>query len=124
LDGGSFIVAFTGDDAASGRVVAMTGWEHAQVADPAEDLAALVDQAPPRAFDTVADSYALARSQRPDPYIVQRARLAAEMRLLDGLAAAYSAGDEQFVRARSDRDRNSVVEGRSVALEIQLSLWY
>jgi macrolide phosphotransferase len=105
LDGGSFIVAFTDTDAATGRVVAMTGWQHAQVADPAEDLAALVDEAPPRAFDTVADSYALARSQRPDPYIVQRARLAAEMRLLDGLAAAWTAGDETFVRLRADRLR-------------------
>jgi macrolide phosphotransferase len=105
LDGDSFLVAFTEDDAATGRVVAMTGWEHAQIADPAEDLAALVDQAPPRAFDTVVDSYALARSQRPDPHIVQRARLAAEMRLLDGLAAAVAAGDDGFVRARADRLR-------------------
>lgn len=105
LDGSSLLVAFADDDAASGRVLAMTGWEHAQVADPAEDLAALVEQAAPRAFDAVVDSYALARSQRPDPHIVQRARLSSEMRLLTGLARAVAAGDHAFVQQRADRLR-------------------
>ena len=102
LDGRSLLVAFTDDDAASGRVVALTGWEHAQVADPADDFAALVQQAAPRALESVVESYSLARSQRPDPALVNRARLAAEMSLLAGLAAAWSAGDEEVVRRRGD----------------------
>ena len=33
------------DDAATGRIRALTGWEDAKVADPADDFAALVVQA-------------------------------------------------------------------------------
>lgn len=105
LDGSVFLVAFTDDDAASGRVVALTGWEQAQIADPADDFAALVDQASPAAFESVLDSYALARSQRPDPYLVQRARLASEMRLLAGLALAAASDDTDFLRRRADQLR-------------------
>src|SRR5690606_22626845 len=102
LDGSSFLVAFSDDsDAASGRVVGLTGWERTQVADPAKDFARLVELANPRAVDSVFESYSLARSQRPDGYLLHRARLAAEMRLLTGLAAAVGAGDEAFVRRRA-----------------------
>lgn len=106
LDGGSFLVAFSDPgDAASGRVVGLTGWERAQIADPAEDFARLVELSNPRAVDAVFDSYAMARSQRPDGYLLHRARLASEMRLLSGLAAAVGGGDEQFVRRRADELR-------------------
>lgn len=103
LDGDCFVVVFSDDDdAASGRVVAVTGWQRAQLADPADDFAAIVREASPAAFDSVLDSYALARNQRPDAHLAQRARLAAEMRLLTGLAAAVAADDEQMVRGRAD----------------------
>lgn len=105
LDGHSFRVAFADDDAASGRVVAMIGWAQAAVTDPAEDFALLVDQAPPPAVESVLESYALARSQRPDPHLLPRARLAAEMRLLDGLAAAVAGDDEGRVRRYVDQLR-------------------
>lgn len=106
LDGPSFLVVFSDDsDAASGRVVGLTGWERAEIADPAEDFARLVELANPRAVDSVFESYALARSQRPDGYLLHRARLASEMRLLHGLAAAVGSGDEAFVRRRSDELR-------------------
>jgi len=103
LGGESFLVVFSDEaDAASGRVVGLTGWERAQVADPAEDFAQLVEQANPRAVDAVFDSYSLARSQRPDGYLLSRARLASEMQLLNGLATAVGSGDEPFVRRRAD----------------------
>lgn len=105
LDGQAFRVAFADDDAASGRVVAMTGWAHAAVSDPAEDFAVLVDQAPAPAVDSVLESYALARSQRPDPYLLARARLAAEMRLVEGLVAAVAGADEDRVRRYVDQLR-------------------
>ncbi|WP_153398328.1 phosphotransferase [Ornithinicoccus halotolerans] len=105
LDGSSFLVAFTSEDAASGRVVALTGWERAQVADPADDFAMLVHQASPPALEAVLDSYTLARSQRPDPHLVARARLAAEMRLVHGLATAVWAEDEEEVDYRADQLR-------------------
>ncbi len=102
LAGSSFLVAFSDDDAASGRVVGLTGWERAQVADPAEDFARLVERSHPHAVDVVLESYAMARSQRPDQYLLQRARLISEMRLLPGLMAALGSEDHEFVRARAD----------------------
>ena len=105
LDGSSFLVVFSEDDAASGRVVGLTGWERAQVADPAEDFARLVERSHPRAVDAVFESYSMARSQRPDGYLLHRARLASEMRLLNGLAGAVARDDQEFVRARADELR-------------------
>lgn len=106
LDGSSFLVSFSDEeDSASGRVVGITGWERAQVADPAEDFARLVQQAHPHAVDAVFESYAMARSQRPDGYLLHRAKLASEMRLLNGLVAAMGSDDQGFVRTRADQLR-------------------
>lgn len=105
LDGDSFLVVFSEDDAATGRVVGITGWERAQVADPAEDFARLVQQSHPHAVDAVFESYSLARSQRPDGYLLNRAKLASEMRLLQGLVVALGADDQGFVRTRADQLR-------------------
>lgn len=105
LDGGSFLVAFAEDDAATGRVVALTGWENAQVADPADDFAALVKQASPSVVDAVFDSYAIARSQRPDGFLIHRARLASELQLVAGLARAVDADDTAVIRERAEKLR-------------------
>lgn len=105
LDGGSFLVAFAEDDAATGRVVALTGWENAQVADPADDFAALVKQASPEVVDAVLESYAIARSQRPDGYLIHRARLASELQLVAGLAHAVDAEDTAVIRERAEKLR-------------------
>lgn len=96
--GATVLVAFADEDAASGRVVAVTDWEEAMVADPAVDLAELWSQASPAAWDTVLDAYTLARAQRPDAYLQARARLVAETRRLRGLAQAVDQDDEQTVR--------------------------
>lgn len=99
LDGWAFLVAFADNDAASGRVVALTGWGQAAVTDPAQDFSVLVDQAQPAAVDSVLESYALARSQRPDPHLLIRARLAAEMHLVERLTGAVATEDDRRVRA-------------------------
>lgn len=99
--GTSVLVVFGDeDDASSGRVVAVTGWEEAQIADPAVDLAHTCALASPQAWESVLDSYALARAQRPDPYLHARARLISETRLLRGLAVAVAEGREDEVRRK------------------------
>ena len=96
--GGTVVVAFADDTADSGRVVAVTDWDEAMVGDPAADLADLYSRASPEAWDAVLDSYALARAQRPDPYLHARARLLAETRRLRGLAHHVSVGEEDAAR--------------------------
>ncbi|MGB7450258.1 MAG: phosphotransferase [Ornithinimicrobium sp.] len=105
LDGWAFLVAFADDDAASARVVALTHWDNACVSDPAQDFAALADQLTPAALDSVLESYSLARSSRPDPHLLNRARLAAEMHLIAGLAHAASSGADDVVQGRVDELR-------------------
>lgn len=89
------------DDAGSGRITGVTGWEHAQVADPADDFAALVTQTSGATFDTVMEAYAHATTERPDKHLERRARLAGELHQLTGLLAAVAAGDAELVEARS-----------------------
>lgn len=96
--GSTVLVAFGDEDAASGRVVAVTDWEEAMVADPAVDLADLYVRASPQAWESVLDAYTLARAQRPDPYLHARARLVAETRRLQGLARAVADGDQDLER--------------------------
>lgn len=105
LNGWSFLVAFSDDEAATARVVALTSWEQACVSDPADDFAMLVKQATPAAVDSVLESYTLARANRPDRNLLIRARLASEMSMLRGLAAAVSADDQDLVDARVDELR-------------------
>lgn len=100
LEGRHLLVAFEDeDDAATGRVRGVTGWEQARVADPAEDLAALVAECDEETLETVLEAYAHHRVERPDPHLVARARLAGEMRLLSRLLAAGSAGRRDLVRS-------------------------
>ncbi|WP_238335830.1 phosphotransferase [Serinicoccus kebangsaanensis] len=96
--GAAVVVAFADDEADSGRVVAVTDWDEAMIGDPAADLADLYTRASPAAWESVLDSYALARAQRPDPYLHARARLLAETGRLRGLAHHTSLGDEDAVR--------------------------
>jgi macrolide phosphotransferase len=93
LTGDQVLVVFDGDDAASGRVKALTGWEDAKVADPADDFSALVTQASPRALETLMEAYAHARAERPDVHLTTRARLSSEMRTLSQLMSAVTSGD-------------------------------
>lgn len=108
---GSFVgphVLVTFDDdqnAASGRVRGVLAWEESRIGDPADDLAALVDEAPAEALDTVLEAYAQSRVERPDPNLLVRARLAAEMSVIHRLLAALSAGAMPLVDEAAERLR-------------------
>lgn len=78
------------DDASSGTVRALTGWEQAKVADPADDFAELVFSAPSAALETVIEAYAHARVERPDANLLVRARLVSELALLGSLMDAVT----------------------------------
>lgn len=92
---GDQVLAVFGDDAdaATGRIRAVTGWEDAKVADPADDFAALVADARPEAVETVLEAYAHTRVERPDANLLVRARLVAELGLLSTLMTALARGD-------------------------------
>ena len=92
---GDQVLAVFGDesDASTGRIRAMTGWEDAKVADPADDFSALVADARPEAVETVLEAYAHARVERPDPNLLVRARLVAELGLLAALMTALGRKD-------------------------------
>jgi aminoglycoside phosphotransferase (APT) family kinase protein len=86
-----------------GRVSGVLSWGEARVADPADDLAWVVASAPPDAADTVLEAYSMARGGRPDPHLLDRARLAGELAfarwLLGGVAADDSAVVDQATGA-------------------------
>jgi macrolide phosphotransferase len=87
------------EDAATGRIRGVTGWENAKVADPADDFATLVTQASAPAMDSVLEAYAHARVDRPDKYLTRRARLAGELKLVSGLLRAVGSKDHSAVKA-------------------------
>lgn len=91
------------DDAGSGHVRAVVGWEDARVADPAEDFAAVVTTASPGAVESVLEAYANSRIERPDPHLRRRALLASELGLLGELLAAVTLGVPDRVRTVADR---------------------
>ncbi len=95
LSGELLLADFDDDDAASGRIVAITGWDEARVADPADDFAVLWSQATPEAFDTVLEAYAGTRHERPDRALEMRARLAGELRLVRELVHAEAGQDDR-----------------------------
>lgn len=106
LTGDQVLAVFEDDsDASTGRIRGITGWEDAKVADPADDFAALVDEGDPSTIETVLEAYAHARVERPDPNLLVRARLAAELTVLADLMRADSRGDEQAIEGLSSRLR-------------------
>jgi macrolide phosphotransferase len=106
LSGDEVLAVFDDDeDAATGRIRGLIGWEAAKVADPADDFAALVTQASPAVFDTVLEAYAHARVDRPDKHLQRRARLAGELMLVSELLAAVGAKDQAGVEACARRLR-------------------
>lgn len=106
LTGDQVLAVFEDDsDASTGRIRGITGWEDAKVADPADDFAALVEQADPATLETVLEAYAHARVERPDPNLLVRARLVAELTVLAELMRADTRGDELAVEGLSTRLR-------------------
>ncbi|MGO3485445.1 MAG: phosphotransferase, partial [Cellulosimicrobium funkei] len=66
---------------ARGRVVAVTDWASARVADPADDLAWLLVSAPPEAVDSIMEAYQLRRTELTDKHLLDRALLVGELAL-------------------------------------------
>ena len=100
LTGDEVLAVFDDDnDAATGRIRGLTGWEDAKVADPADDFAALVTSASPAAFDSVLEAYAHARVDRPDKHLERRARLAGELKLVSDLLTAVGSKDQSGIEA-------------------------
>jgi macrolide phosphotransferase len=99
VDGRALIVVFDSEnEATSGHVRGLTGWDHAKVADPADDLAAVVGESPHEAVESVIEAYANSRIERPDPHLRRRAVLVSELRVLDDLLTAATAGEGSLVR--------------------------
>ena len=92
-------------DAGSGHVRGVVAWEESRVGDPADDFADLAARAAPDVFDSVLETYARSRVERPDGALVQRARLAAEMTPLRTLLRALSAGELGLVERTAERLR-------------------
>lgn len=92
---GSSTILATPDDGEDPDVKSLLGWESAQVADPADDLAALVGELHPDSLDTVLEAYAHARSDRPDQHLQERARLVHQMQLVRTMMSAVAAGDDE-----------------------------
>ena len=85
------------DDADAGVVVGITSWENAQIADPAQDLAALLALCPAATVDTVLEAYADARREPPDAHLADRAGLLAELEYLSELLTARRLGDRRHL---------------------------
>ncbi len=81
-----------------GSISGLIDWGEACVADPADDLAWVTLGAEPTGLDTVLESYAMARSQAPDPHLLHRARLAGELALVRWLLCGLTAEDQDVVR--------------------------
>lgn len=106
LDGAAMLVTFPDPtDTSRATIRGVTGWESAQVADPADDFAALVAQMRPDAVDAVLTAYQQVRVERPDDHLLSRARLASELQLLGQLLTAVSGRDEVATEALTARLR-------------------
>lgn len=78
--------------ASCGRVVAITDWAEAKVADPADDLAWLLVSAPPESIDSIMEAYQLRRTELSDPFLTRRALLVGELALARWLLHGVRAG--------------------------------
>jgi macrolide phosphotransferase len=79
------------------KIGAVLEWGQARIADPADDLAWLVAEAPEEALESVLESYGHTRQDVPDRDLVRRARLSGELALARWLLHGVTAGDEGVV---------------------------
>lgn len=83
------------------EVVALDGWHQAQVGDPAVDFTHIFLHCDQAARDTVIETYATARRDRPDTNLERRIRLAAELHLVTELMTAVQGSDEAGVERQA-----------------------
>jgi macrolide phosphotransferase len=79
------------------KIGAVREWGQARIADPADDLAWLVAEAPEAGLESVLESYAHTRQDAPDRDLIRRARLSGELALARWLLHGVTAGDESVV---------------------------
>ena len=102
LTGGRFLVTFADEeDPETASVRAVTGWEHAKVADPADDFAAIEAECSPETFESIVEAYSLARIERPDRHLRHRAKVVSELRLLTRLLDAVHAAEPPLITRRA-----------------------
>jgi aminoglycoside phosphotransferase (APT) family kinase protein len=82
---------------ADGELVAVLDWGQARVADPADDLARLVADAPEEATQSVLEAYAQHRRTAPDRDLLRRARLSGELAVARWLLHGVTSGEEAVV---------------------------
>lgn len=124
---GSAMLATPDDAEVDADFKAFLSWESAQVADPADDLAPLVAALDEDALDTVLEAYAYTRSERPDPHLLERARVAAQMAVVRAMTAAVAAEDHQQAEdhaaslrrlddrlTREDEEREAAAEAQRI----------
>ncbi|WEV78143.1 phosphotransferase [Janibacter cremeus] len=95
----------TPDDGDGPDIKAFLGWESAQVADPADDIAPLLAAMDPEAFDTVMEAYAHTRVERPDRNLHRRAEVVGEMQLVRTMMSLVAAGDDEGAERSAARLR-------------------
>lgn len=83
------------------EVVALDGWHEAHVGDPAGDFTQIFLHCDEAARDTVIETYATARRDRPDTNLERRIRLAAELHLVTTLMTAIGGEDEAGVERQA-----------------------
>lgn len=86
---------------ANDDVQAVLDWSEAHVGDPADDLAWLVASAPEHALDAVLEAYSLARTERGDDHLLERATLASELALARWLLHGVRTGQRTVVAEAS-----------------------
>ena len=102
LTGGRFLVTFSDEEnPETASVRAVTGWEHAKIADPADDFAALFAECSPEAFESIVEAYSVTRIERPDRHLRHRAKVMYELRLLTQLLDAVHAAEPPLITRRA-----------------------
>ena len=102
LSGDRFLVTFVDDaDPETASVRGITGWEHARVADPADDFALLLAGCSPETFESIVEAYSVARIERPDRHLRHRTRVVSELRMLTQLLDAVHAAEPPLITRRA-----------------------